>query len=221
MTELNRVGELWIGQVEIPIGMSPGKHIFKIRMIDGEGSSIIVERTSASGQHHEESSTDEDLEVTIQNEAPTINVGETRIIEIGDEEVEYTLTIEVSDPDGLFWVKVNLDSLAPPGQSKSWLSMTSNNDGTYSIKFTVKTYIALGTYEIRVKAMDSYESQSGEESLSITLQAPNDEKIDSSQSNILTLAAVIGLGRVVIIGAIAYVMRGSDKEGGFGGFGEV
>ena len=221
MTELNRVGELWIGQVEIPIGMSPGKHIFKIRMIDGEGSSIIVERTSASGQHHEESSTDEDLEVTIQNEAPTINVGETRIIEIGDEEVEYTLTIEVSDPDGLFWVKVNLDSLAPPGQSKSWLSMTSNNDGTYSIKFTVKTYIALGTYEIRVKAMDSYESQSGEESLSITLQAPNDEKIDSSQSNILTLAAVIGLGILVIIGAIAYVMRGSNKEGGFGGFGEV
>ena len=92
MTELNRVGELWIGQVEIPIGMSPGKHIFKIRMIDGEGSSIIVERTSASGQHHEESSTDEDLEVTIKNEAPTINVGETIIIEIGYEEVEYTLT---------------------------------------------------------------------------------------------------------------------------------
>ena len=221
MTDLNRVGDIWIGQVEIPNGMSPGKHIFKMRMVDNEGSAITVEKVSSSGQHHLPLSSDQELEVTVMNEAPIINVGETRIIEVGDDEVEYTLTVEVLDPDGLFWVKTNLDSLAPPGESNSWLSMSSNGNGTYSIQLTVKTYIALGTYEVRIKAMDSYGTQTGEESLSITLKSPSNDNVDVSESGIVTIIAGIGLGLLLIVGGILYVMRGSDEEGGLGGFGNI
>ena len=99
--------------------------------------------------------------------------------------------------------------------------MSSNGNGTYSIQLTVKTYIALGTYEVRIKAMDSYGTQTGEESLSITLKSPSNDNDDVSESGMVTIIAGIGLGLLLIVGGILYVMRGSDEEGGLGGFGNI
>ena len=42
-----------------------------------------------------------------------LSISRLRIIEIGDEEVNYVLTIKVDDYDGLNWVKVKLGILAP------------------------------------------------------------------------------------------------------------
>ena len=55
---------------------------------------------------------DEDIVVNVMNEPPVIDIGELRIIEIGDEDVDYVLTIRVDDYDGLNWVKVKLGILA-------------------------------------------------------------------------------------------------------------
>ena len=99
--------------------------------------------------------------------------------------------------------------------------MTSNGDGTYSKQFTVKTYIALGTHEVLVKAMDAYGSQSSEESVPIKLQAPEDSSSTTEASSTMTYIALGGLGVLAIVGAAIYVMRGSDKEGGLGGFGDA
>ncbi len=221
ISELNKVGDVWAGQIEIPSGMSPGDHLLKVRMVDEFDSSITVQRTFASGQHHIPDEMDEDIEITVMNEPPVITVGDLRIIEIEDEEVDYVLTISVDDYDGLNWVKVKLGILAPPGQSATWFTMTSNGDGTYSTDITVKTYIALGTHEILVKAMDSYGSQSAEESVPIQLQEPSGQATSSSSSNLLTYLAIGGLVILGIVGAIIYVMRGSDKEDGLGGFGDA
>ena len=135
---------------------------------------------------------DEDIVVNVMNEPPVIDIGEVRIIEIGDEDVDYVLTIRVDDYDGLNWVKVKLGILAPPGQSNTWFTMTSNGDGTYSKEITVKTYIALGTHELLVKAMDSYGSQSAEESLPIMLKEPAGEVASGSDSDMLTYVAIGG-----------------------------
>lgn len=221
MYELSRVGNIWAGQLEIPTGMTPGDQVLNIRMEDSLGASRTVQRTTVSGQYHIESVSDEDVEVTVLNEPPLINVGDLRIIEIGDEEVDYVLTIEVEDYDGLNWVRVKLGILAPPGQSNTWFTMTSNGNGTYSKEFTVKTYIALGTHEVLVKARDSYGSQSAEESVPIMLQEKGDNPTGSDSSNTLTYVALGGLGVLAIVGAAIYVMRGSDKEGGLGGFGNA
>ena len=221
LSELNRLGDIWAGQVEIPSGMSPGEHMLKVRMVDNFDSSITVQRTITSGQHHIESTMDEDIVVNVMNEPPVIDIGELRIIEIGDEEVNYVLTIKVDDYDGLNWVKVKLGILAPPGQSNTWFTMTSNGDGTYSKEITVKTYIALGTHELLVKAMDSYGSQSAEESVPIMLKEPAGEVTSGSDSDVLTYVAIGGLLVLAISGATVYVMRGSDKEGGLGGFGDA
>lgn len=222
LSQLNRAGDMWIGEVIVPSGMSPGEHLLKIRMVDELDSSIIVERTIVSGQYHIESENDEDVSITILNEPPFLDIGETRIIEVGDEDVEYTLTISVSDHDGLDWVKVKLGNLAPPGKSNTWYTMTSNGDGTYSKQFTVKSHIALGTHELIVKAMDAYGSQSNSESVLIVLQEPGSSSLSGeSTSNVLTYVALAGLGILVIAGATIYVMRGSEKEGGLGGFGDA
>ena len=221
LSELNKVGDVWIGQVEIPSGMSPGEHLLKVRMVDSLDSSITVQRTIASGQHHIESIMDEDIRIDVMNEPPVIDIGELRTIEVGDEDVDFVLTITVNDYDGLNWVKVKLGILAPPGQSNTWFTMTSNGDGTYSTDVTVKTYIALGTHELLVKAMDTYGSQSAEESVPIMLTEPGGEVSPDSTSDILTYVAIGGLGILAIIGATIFVMRGSDKEGGLGGFGDA
>ena len=221
LTDLNRVGDVWAGQVEIPLGMSPGEHLLKVRMVDTFDSSITVQRTITSGQYHIESTMDEDLEIMVMNEPPVIDIGELRIIEIGDEEVDYVLTISVNDHDGLNWVKVKLGILAPPGQSSTWFTMTSNGDGTYSKEISIKTYIALGTHELLVKAMDTYGAQSAEEPLPIMLKEPDAKITTGSTSDTLTYVAIGGLAILAIAGATIYVMRGSDEEGGLGGFGDA
>ncbi len=221
LSELNKVGDVWIGQVEIPSGMSPGEHLLKVRMVDSLDSAITVQRTIASGQHHIESIMDEDIRIDVMNEPPVIDIGEFRIIEIGEEDVDYVLTITVNDYDGLNWVKVKLGILAPPGQSNNWFTMTSNGDGTYSTEITIKTYIALGTHELLVKAMDTYGSQSAEESVPIMLKEPDTEITTGSSSDIMTYVAIGGLVILAIAGATFYVMRGSDEEGGLGGFGDA
>ena len=195
--------------------------MLSVRMVDSLGAAIIVQTTTASAQYHIPSNEDREITIDVMNEPPLINIGELRVVEIGDEDVEYTLTIAVEDYDGLNWVRVKLGILAPPGQSNTWFTMTSNGNGTYSKQFTVKTYIALGTHEVLVKAMDAYGSQSSEESVPIKLQAPEDSTSTTEASSTMTYIALGGLGMLAIVGAAIYVMRGSDKEGGFGGFGDA
>ena len=221
ITELNRLGDIWVGQIEVPTGMAPGDRLLSVRMVDQMDSAIIVERTIVSGQHHIETDMDEDIVINVQNEPPLIDAGGMRVIEIGDEEVNYVLTISVEDYDGLNWVKVKLGILAPPGQSNTWFAMSSNGDGTYSKEFTVKTYIALGTHEILVKAMDSYGAQTGQEPIVISLEEPGSESASVDAGDTLTYVALGGLGVIAIVGAAIYVMRGSDEEGGLGGFGDA
>ena len=222
LSQLNRVGEIWAGQVTVPDGMSPGEHNLAIRMVDAFESTITVDRTITSGLHHIQSENDEDITITVLNEPPQIDVGELRKVELGDEDVEYNLTITVADHDGLNWVKVKLGNLAPPGQSTTWYSMSSNGDGTYSKQITIKKHIALGTHELLVKAMDSYGSQTAEESIPIILEEPdNPVSSDGPSSSTLTYVALGGLGILVIAGAAVYIMRGSDEEGGLGGFGDA
>ena len=221
VSELNRVGDVWAGQIEIPSGISPGERVLSVRMVDSLGAAITVQSTTVSTQYHVPSDLDRDITVDVMNEPPLIDVGDLRIVEIDDEDVEYTLTVTVEDYDGLNWVRVKLGILAPPGQSNTWFTMTSNGNGTYSKEFTVKTYIALGTHEVLVKAMDTYGSQSAEESLSIRLLEPGERSSTKEASSIVTYIALGGLGILAIVGAAIYVMRGSDKEGGFGGFGNA
>ena len=69
--------------------------------------------------------------------------------------------------------------------------------------------------------MDTYGSQSAEESVPIVLKEPVGDISSGSASDTLTYVAIGGLAILAIAGATIYVMRGSDEEGGLGGFGDA
>ena len=219
---LNRVGDIWTGQVVIPDGMSPGERLLKVRMVDELESAIIVTRTITSGQHHIESELDEDIVVTVLNTPPQIDVGELRVIERGDENIEYTLSVIVTDHDGLNFVRVRLGILAPPGQSNTWFTMTPGDNSTWSYTFTINKAIAYGTHEVLVKAKDSYGEISPEASVPIQITEKKQTITEGGPSNdLVAYTAIAGLGILLILGAVFYVKRGDSEGGGFGGFGDA
>ena len=221
---LNRLGEIWVGQVEIPDSMSPVEHLLEVRMEDSQGASVIVTRTSLTVQHHIDHEDDTDLIIEVLNTPPQIHVGDLREIIVEDEDVEYTLKLRIADQDGLMWAKVKLGSFAPPGSENKWLVMTPTGDGNYTYTFTVRSGIALSTYEILVKARDSYGEESPEVSVPIVIKETDDVLIgiDGPSSKTLTYVALAGMGILAIIGATIYVRRGGDDDSsGLVGFGEV
>ena len=162
------------------------------------------------------------IKIRIMNEGPVIDVGGLRVIEVGNEDTLYTLTVSVDDYDGPNWVKIRLGILAPPGESTNWFTMTSNGDGTYSIEITVKSFIALGTHELIVKAEDSYGSQSAQESIPVQLTKKTSVLTGAGEDNSNFVLIAMGVLGVIIIGGIAvFVARNSEREGGLGGFCEV
>ena len=223
---LEGIGELWIGEVLIPASMTPGEHSIKVMMTDNNGATSIVTRTSTTGQTYIQSEDDTDLMVRILNEPPVLDLGENRIVKIGDEDVQYTITIGVQDYDGINSVKVKLGNLAPPGGSMTWYTMTSNGNGTYSYEFTIKTYIPLGAHDLTFKSTDTYDEQTNQQILVIQLQEEDSAAAASGdESSTLTYVAIAGVGIILVLGAVIYVMRGSDGEddtgGGLGGFGDA
>ena len=221
---LNRVGDIWAGQVPVPETMSPGVNLLKVKMEDSQGAYDIVTRASVSGQQHLENPEDEDLEIEILNTPPLITIGDLREIVVGDEDQDYTLQIEIDDQDGLLWAKAKLGSLAPPGSENKWLSMTNSGDGIYTYTFTVRAGIALSTYEVLVKARDTFGEESSEVSIPIVIKESEGVfgEIEGPSSSTVTYLALAGIGILAIVGATIYVRRGGDDEGpGLGGFGNV
>ncbi|MDP6863995.1 MAG: hypothetical protein QGG96_01110 [Candidatus Poseidoniaceae archaeon] len=224
LQDLERIGNFWIGEVVIPDGMSPGDHLLKVRMEDDLGASITVTRTRTSGLHHVENSDDEDVEVEVLNTPPHIDVGETRVITIGDENKAYTFTVTINDHDNLASAKIKLGAFAPPGDEGKWLVLEPNGDDTYSITVSIRSTIVIGTHEVLVRATDIYGAQSSNEPLAVIVQEEENSVIsgDGPDSKLITYAAVGGMIILAIAGATIYIRRGSDGEGGgLGGFGEV
>ena len=225
LVQLTELGMKWVGEVTIPVGMSPGEHEIKVLMTDDLGAFTTVTRTSSSGQSHVYSVEDYDLEIRVENEPPVLVVGDSLSIERGDDDIQYVVTIGVEDYDGINSVKVKLGNLAPPGGSLTWYTMTNNGDGTFSYEFTIKKHIPLGGHELMFKATDTFGSKSSEESLVIQLveedTSSGDTVLDDA-SNTMTVVAIAGIGILLVIGAVVYVMRGSDSEEGgkLGGFGD-
>ena len=232
LTALQKIGDLWIGEATIPDGMAPGTHLLKVRMVDGSDvptssshSFITVSSTQKTNQHHIASPDDEDLIITVLNTPPQIEIGEIREIMVSDDDIEYTLEVLVVDADGLFFVKAKLGIFAPPGQENDWIAMSHSENGIYTVTFTVRSGVSLGNYNVLVKARDSYGMDTAEESIRVTIKESDllftGSKTESS--NLLTYIAMGGLLIVLITGAVFYIRRGEDGEGGsgLGGFGEA
>ena len=102
--------------------------------------------------------------------------------------------------------------------------MTNSGDGIYTYTFTVRAGIALSTYEVLVKARDTFGEESSEVSIPIVIKESEGVfgEIEGPSSSTVTYLALAGIGILAIVGATIYVRRGGDDEGpGLGGFGNV
>ena len=105
---------IWASSFTIPNDMNPGKRVLTIELIDEAGTSIFVTTTQKSGQHHVEHNDDEELSVMVLNTAPTIAEQDPYVIEMNNQNQEYTFSIQSSDLDGVQSVEAKLEYFQYP-----------------------------------------------------------------------------------------------------------
>jgi len=151
---------VWVSSFIIPNDMNPGKRILTIELIDEAGESIFVTTTQKSGQHQVKHNDDEDLSVIVLNTAPTIFEQEPYVIEMNNQNQEYTFSIQSSDLDGVQSVEAKLGVFSVPGDENKWQALTYVGNDTWSISVTVRKGVNIGSHEIQYRATDVFGSTS-------------------------------------------------------------
>ena len=151
---------IWASSFIIPDDMNPGKRILTIELIDEAGESIFVTTTQKSGQHHAEHNDDEELSIMVLNTAPTIVFQDQYVIEMNNQNQEYTFSIQSSDLDGVQSVEAKLGVFSIPGDEDTWQQLTYVGNDTWSISVTVRKGVNIGTHEIQYRATDVFGSTS-------------------------------------------------------------
>ena len=132
-----------------------------------------------------------------------------------------TYTVEVTDPDGIERVQVNLGVFTPIG-GQTWSFMHDDGvnggdevagDGVYTVVLSVRDGTPLGTHEVSLRAFDTY-GELNTASVAITLIETEQPPVVSGGLSTLVLG---GLGMVVLLGALAVItMMWRRGEGGGG-----
>ena len=218
---------LWAAMIEMPPGMTPGHQSLLVVAEDEQGA-VVQQRVytpapngvgdAVFGPHHVDQSVTMPIEVHILNDRPVLVTSASSVEKDPDATVVYT--VEVSDPDGVERVQINLGVFTPIG-GQTWAMMHDDGvnggdevagDGVYSVVLSVREGTPLGTHEVSLRAFDTY----GELNMAsdvITLK----EADDSTNGNDGLSAAVLGgLGLLVLIGAVV-VLTLLARRGGEGG----
>jgi len=226
--QFNSVVGNWAGEIEIPSGMEPGEQSLDIYLEDDDGASKTVSSTQASGSHFISSADDKDINIMILNQGPIIQVMALEPEEIQEvlndgDEVTYTLTIQVSDHDGVRWVKADIGDLAPVGSAISWVIMKDNGqdgdvtagDGIFSVQFDSRRGLPTGAFPITFKAQDDFEMESinAEYVLKVVEEEQNTldpDGVFGALDNSVVIISIIGM--IVVIGAVIALLSFVKKR---------
>ena len=218
----------WAGEIEIPSGMQPGEQSLDIYLEDDDGASKTVSSTQPSGSHFISSTDDKDIKIMILNQGPVIQMMALEPDEVQEvlndgEEVTYTLSIQVIDPDGVRWVKVDIGDLAPVGSAISWFIMTDNGqngdatagDGIFSVQFDSRRGLPTGGFPITFKARDDFEMESINDEYVIKVVEEEQNTLDpegvfGALDNSMVIISVIGM--IVVIGAVIALLSFVKKR---------
>tara|TARA_B110000881_G_scaffold216538_1_gene232310 strand:- start:782 stop:2854 length:2073 start_codon:yes stop_codon:yes gene_type:complete len=226
--QFNSVVGNWAGEIEIPSGMEPGEQSLDLYLEDNDGASKTVSSTQASGSHFISSIDDKAINIMILNQAPVIQAMILEPEEIQEvlndgDEVTYTLTVQVSDHDGIRWVKVDIGDLAPVGSTTSWVIMKDNGqdgdatagDGNFSVQFDSRRGLPTGAFPITFKAHDNFEMESvnDEYVLKVVEKEPNTldpDGVFSALDDEVVIISIIGM--IVVIGAVMTLLSFVKKR---------
>ncbi len=218
LVSMNLVEETWVTNLTIPYSMSPGERTLSLILEDLEGGVKTVSSTQKSGQYHIADQNDKAITLTIINTPPEIEIGETREFELGDVNVNYTISINVNDTDGVTSVQAKLGAFSEPGKDSDWINLQYQGEGVWSKTFTVRKGTNYGTHEVLFRATDAFGATSSDYSLAINVVelgqsgGPIDD-ISASSSIVISALAIFA---IAAIGAVIFMVRGGKSGGGFG-----
>ena len=218
----------WAAMIQMPSGMTPGDQSLLVIAEDGLGA-ISQQRVftpapngvgdAVFGPHYVSQDVRLPVEVNILNDRPKFITAPTTVEK--DTQNPTTYTVEVTDPDGIERVQVDLGVFTPIG-GQTWSFMHDDGvnggdevagDGVYTVVLSVRDGTPLGTHEVSLRAFDTY-GELNTASVAITLIETDQPPVVSGGLSTFVLG---GLGMVVLLGALAVItMMWRRGEGGGG-----
>ena len=220
--------EVWVCELVIPQGMTPGERLLKVRLTDALSATILVTKTQTSEHHFQPSSTDMDLAVTVENTPPTLALVPSEALQRGDSDSEQAIEIQVDDADGILLVRADLGVLKPLGQTTRWVTLYDNgqgldreaNDGIYTAAASVRTSTPISAHEIFVQASDSFGDATAPTSFVVFVEEPDDGLVGTNEGELpLTLIAIVAGIVPILVGLFVFLRQRQppkDYEDRFG-----
>lgn len=220
--------EVWVCELVIPQGMTPGERLLKVRLTDALSATILVTKTQTSEHHFQPSSTDMDLAVTVENTPPTLALVPSEALQRGDSDSEQAIEIQVDDADGILLVRADLGVLKPLGQTTRWVTLYDNgqgldreaNDGIYTAAASVRTSTPISAHEIFVQASDSFGDATAPTSFIVFVEETDDGLVGTNEGELpLTLIAIVAGIVPILVGLFVFLRQRQppkDYEDRFG-----
>jgi hypothetical protein len=177
----------WTGMFVMPNGMTPGQQSLLIRTNDTLGATgqhrawTPIEGSIGHptfGPHYIQSANVVPIQVNILNDRPTIITQSITVEKDGTELVPFT--VQVSDPDGIERVQIDMGVYKPIGET-SWILMYDDGrnggddiayDGIYSALLSIRSGTPTGEHEVQIRALDRYGELNSTSAL-VILELPN------------------------------------------------
>lgn len=215
--------ELWMCELILPYGMTPGVRSISVRLTDNLGATILVSKTQASEHHFQPSSTDLDLAVTIENTPPTISMVTVDALLREDLNTEQAIEIRVEDTDGVLLVRADLGILKPISQTQTWVTLYDNGqgldrvggDGIYTATASIRSSTPLSIHEIKIQASDSYGDATQPTSFEVIVAEADEDDLlgDGDGLSITFIAIIVAIGALAAAAFVMLRQRHPPKDG--------
>ena len=131
--------------------------------------------------------------------------------------------VGIFDSDGITNARANLGVFAPLGAQTGWVTMNDNGingdvtpgDGIYSVELSLRPSTPLGTHEIQIQAIDSFDVATPIVPVSIVVQEETNllPSLDSeSISTSVLVVILIGFSIIACVTVFLLMRKGRDKE---------
>ena len=231
LVELSNNSGVWTTMMVVPDDMSPGQQILEFVLIDGLGKTGLTSvyydaapsLTHPNGPHYIPSTQPIPISINVENSAPSITVQNPTKYTRQDTAVTVVFETQITDQDGVANARANLGVFAPLGAQTGWVNLNDNGvkgdripgDGIYSVELSLRPSTPLGTHEIQIQAIDSFDVATSvvpvsivvEEDLSI-IPSLDSDTISSS----VLVVILLGFTVIAAVSVIFLMRRGKDKD---------
>ncbi len=231
LLELTDNSGIWTTMMTVPEGMSPGDQELKFVTVDRLGKVGVTnlwlngdrEELHPYGPHFIPDDEAIPISITVENSPPTFSLPDLMTLVRQDVATTVVFEVAIFDSDGITNARANLGVFAPLAAQTGWVTMNDNGingdvtpgDGIFSVELSLRSSTPLGTHEIQIQAIDSFDVATPITPVSIIVQEESSilPSLDTDSIS-TTVLLVILLGFAIVAGSsVLFLMRkGKDKE---------